>query len=139
MHAEAGSGAAAWEKKMIRFKLGTLIRFDDGGPAVQSVAESGHTRVTLITLKAGQGLKDHRTACQVCLQLLQGTAVVIEEGKSLEAGEGDLILIPPGAKHRVEAVADCAILAILTPHPARAQYPPDQVDRIVPRLPHDQG
>lgn len=123
---------------MIRFRLGSLIHFDDGGPAVQTVAESGHTRVTLITLKAGQGLKDHRTACQVSLQILRGNAVVIEEGKSLQAGEGDLLLIPPGSRHRIEAEVDCAILAILTPHPARSQYPPDQIDRLFPRLPHDQ-
>src|SRR5262245_41737494 len=87
---------------MVRFRLDSLIRFDDGGPAVQSVAESGHSRITLITLKAGQGLKDHRTTCQVCLQVLRGSVAVIEEGKTLKAGKGDFIMISPNSRHRLE-------------------------------------
>ena len=122
---------------MIRFKLDDLIRFDGSAPHLQSVAESGHCRVTLICLKEGQSLKDHRTACQVAIHLLRGTAHIVEEGKSLLAVEGDLVLIPPGARHRVEAEGDCALLAILAPHPARKQYPEDQVDRWIPHAPHE--
>lgn len=122
---------------MIRFKLDDLIRFDGSAPHLQSVAESGNTRVTLICLKEGQSLKDHRTECQVTIHMLRGRAVIIEEGKSLQAREGELVLIPSGARHRVEAEGDCALLAILAPHPARKQYPEDQVDRWIPHASHE--
>jgi len=121
---------------MLRFGIDALISYGDTQPSVQTLFESGHSRVLLICARAGQRLAEHRSPCQVALHVIRGTTLFFEGARSLEISAGDLVALPPHAPHRFEAVSDSVILAILAPHPARDRYPEDQVNRIVPKAPH---
>ena len=100
---------------------------------VHSLADSGHARVLLICLKAGQALKDHRSASQVIAHFLKGRSIFYADGVPKDAGPGSIILLEPNHFHRIEAVEDAVVLAIMAPHPAREGYPRDQIDRIIQR------
>lgn len=121
---------------MIKLSTPDLAAWDEGGPRMQMLAESAHARILLIGLKPGQRLKDHATPCQVQIQVLEGACTVVEAGRSLEAGVGDLIVIPARSRHRVESSGRTLLLVSLTPHPAAGSFPPDQRDRIVSKGPH---
>ena len=98
-----------------------------------------HSPVLLIGLEAGQKLKDHSTASQVHVQVLSGSCVIVEAGRGLAAGQGDLVVIPPSSSHRIEAVSRSLMLVTLAPHPAGARFPRGQEGRLVSQVPHQTG
>lgn len=121
---------------MICFNVEKLVSFQDSGPNMKTLAESAHNRQILICLKPGQKLREHLTPCQISLQVIRGQVRVIQGDDELLASSGDLVLVAPGIRHRMEAVAESVVVASVTPHPASDQYPKEQRDRIVPRASH---
>ena len=118
---------------MLQLDLANFLKFDEARPAVHALADSGHARVMLVCLKAGQALKDHRSASQVIAHFLSGRATFYADGVAQEAGAGQIVLLEPNRFHRIEAIEDSVVLVIMAPHPAREGYPRDQIDRIIPR------
>lgn len=118
---------------MLQLDLESQIRFDDTRPMVHALADSGHARVMLVCLKAGQALKDHRSASQVIAHFLRGRAIFYADGVPQDAAAGAIVLLEPNRFHRIEAATDCVVLVIMAPHPAREGYPRDQIDRIIQR------
>jgi len=116
---------------MIDFSLDALIRFDDARPVIVPVADSGHARILLICLKAGQAVKDHRSTSQVFVQGLSGRARFFADGVPHAIGPGGCVVIEPNHFHRVEADEDAVLLVVMSPHPGREGYPRDQLDRII--------
>lgn len=109
----------------------SFVAFDPVKPAIHTLAESGHARLLLICMKAGQVLKDHKSASQVTAHFLRGSGVFAVDGTGFPAEPGNLFLVEPGRFHRIHATTDCVVLVILTPHPAGERYPREQRDRIV--------
>ncbi|HEY3175191.1 MAG TPA: cupin domain-containing protein [Candidatus Polarisedimenticolia bacterium] len=118
---------------MLSCQVESFIRFDETKPAVHAIADSGHARLMLVCLKAGQILKDHRSGSQVIAHFLSGRGTFYADGVPQEAGAGTIVLIEPGRFHRIEAIEECVVLVTMAPHPAREGYPRDQLDRIIPR------
>ena len=116
---------------MIEFSLESLIRFDDARPAIISVADSGHARILLLCLRAGQILKDHRSTSQVMVFGLRGRAAFFADGVAHEVRPGVCVILEPGHFHRVEASEEAVLLVVMSPHPSREGYPRDQIDRII--------
>ncbi len=118
---------------MVTVQIDQLIRFDDAKPHVQTLADSGHARIMLVCMKAGQALRDHKSASQVIAHFLRGKARFVADGVPHEAVAGDLILLEAHRFHRIEATEETVILVTMSPHPAREGYPRDQIDRIILR------
>ena len=118
---------------MLKYNLESLIRFDDAKPAVHGVADSGHARVMLVCLRAGQVLKDHRSSSQVIAHFLKGKGIFVADGSPHEASAGTILFLEPARFHRIEAIEDCVVLVAMTPHPGHEGYPRDQIDRLIPR------
>ncbi len=115
----------------VALTIDSFVRFDDEKPAIHTLAESGHARLLLVCLKAGQVLKDHKSASQVAAHFLRGSGVFAVDGTPAQAEPGTIFLVEPGRFHRIHAATECVVLVILTPHPAGERYPRDQRDRIV--------
>ena len=118
---------------MLQVEIEPLIKFDEAKPAVHPLADSGHARVMLVCIRAGQVLRDHRSTSQVIAHFLRGTAVFYADGVPADAPAGSILFLEPNHFHRIEATEDCVVLVTMAPHPAREGYPRDQVDRIIPR------
>jgi quercetin dioxygenase-like cupin family protein len=119
--------------------IDSFARFDDEKPAIHTLAESGHAKLLLVCLKAGQVLKDHKSSSQVTAHFLRGSGVFAVDGTPARGEPGTLFLVAPGRFHRIHADSDCVVLVILTPHPAGERYPRDQRDRIVSASPPQAG
>ncbi len=124
---------------MIAFRIEELVKFDDAGPEMQTLAESGHARTVLICLKAGQRLKDHRPPSEVHVHVVRGLIRVVQGPRTLSAGPGDLVIVPAGGQHRLEAAEEAVILATISPHPMGEDYPRDRRDVVVPQASHETG
>ncbi|HKY30960.1 MAG TPA: cupin domain-containing protein [Candidatus Polarisedimenticolia bacterium] len=114
-------------------RLDAYIRFDEAGPSVHPIADSGHARWMTVCLKAGQMLKDHRSPSQVAAFVLKGDAILYVDGVPQEASEGSLHMVEPGRSHRILARQESVLLVAMTPHPSGDGYPKDQRDRILLR------
>jgi quercetin dioxygenase-like cupin family protein len=118
---------------VLHLDIESRIKFDDARPAVHALADSGHARLMLVCLRAGQTLKDHHSSSQVHAHFLRGRARFYADGLPQEAGAGTIVLLEANHFHRIEAVEDTVVLVTMAPHPAREGYPRDEMDRIVPR------
>jgi quercetin dioxygenase-like cupin family protein len=90
-----------------------LARARDAAPGRSShTVYGGHEhalRQTIITLAAGRALDDHESPGDATLQVLRGVVRLIEGDDALTLRAGDLAAIP-GARHRLEALEDAAVL-----------------------------
>ena len=84
------------------------------GRAAKTLVKEGQLRVTLVGLRTGVLLEEHRVAGPVLVQGLGGIARVTASSSEVEVGPGTLIALDQGVAHTVQAVEDCALLLTLT-------------------------
>ncbi len=118
---------------MLQIEIDSLVAFDEDKPLVRPVADSGHARVMLVCLRAGQSVRDHRSSSQVIAHFLKGRGIFYADGVPQDARPGSIVLLEPNRFHRIQAVEDCVVLVTMAPHPAREGYPRAELDRIIPR------
>jgi len=103
-----------------------------GGPPVSGrlYADSSATggalssqRITLLHGAAG-ATPHHHTGSSELFYLISGAAEMLTGERVLTAGEGDLIIVPPGTVHAFAAApgSDADLLIILTPGVERFEY-----------------
>jgi quercetin dioxygenase-like cupin family protein len=83
----------------------------DSGRASESVygdKRSGF-RQSIVALKAGAELSEHRNPGDATALVMRGTAVLRSGSDSWEGKAGDLLIVPPG-KHSLHAVEDSLLL-----------------------------
>jgi quercetin dioxygenase-like cupin family protein len=78
----------------------------------------GHERTmrqTVIALSAGTVLADHENPGEATAQVLSGRVRLVAGADAWEGRSGDLLVVPPG-RHRLEALADSAVLLTVAKH-----------------------
>ena len=101
-----------------RTSLGALAREQlelaagSGGGRAAHTVFGGHEKVlrqTLIALITGAELSEHENPGEATVLVLQGRVRMTAGDLAWEASRGDLIIVPD-ARHRLEALEDCAVL-----------------------------
>jgi len=82
---------------------GEAIDYAAGGIVSKEFIHSAAGSVTLFAFDAGQQLSDHIAPFDAMVQVLDGTAEIVIEGKSYQPSAGQMIIIPQGALHAVNA------------------------------------
>ena len=103
-----------WPLREIETPEGTrdpvVLRSDEGGRAI------------LIGLSPGQELGDHQVKEGAWVTVVDGTVRVTADGKSVEAGPGDLLRFDPDERHSVASDGGARILLFLAPFPGVGHY-----------------
>jgi len=78
--------------------------------------------MTLAFWRVEKGAKtpEHSHPHEQVMNLLEGRFELVVEGRSREMTPGSIAVIPGGAPHSGEALADCSILDVF--HPVREEY-----------------
>ena len=97
------------------------VRFDDGGPGVTLLHESGELKVVLVGLRAGQALPVHPGPA-ASFVFLQGEAVMVVGDGEVRATAGTVVVVPSEAARAVRAVSDTVFVGSLG-DPASEQGP----------------
>lgn len=63
-----------------------------------------------VVLAAGKSLPPHSVASEITVQCIEGRAWLRAESGDHLLAAGDLVLLPGGDRHAVEAVEDCSLL-----------------------------
>jgi quercetin dioxygenase-like cupin family protein len=85
------------------FRLGDSIGYAAGAVVSKTIIQASTGTVTLFAFDKGQGLSEHTAPFDALVQVIEGTGNIIIGGKAHELQAGDIIIMPGGVPHAVEA------------------------------------
>lgn len=99
-------------------QLADLVAYAGGSIVSRAIAQQPSASLTLFAFDAGQALSEHTTASDAYLQVLDGEADLVVGGKALVARAGEVVLMPGGVPHEVNArVRFKMLLTMVRPDP----------------------
>jgi quercetin dioxygenase-like cupin family protein len=67
-------------------------------------------RLTLMAIRTGSAVQEHRTGHQVSIHTVSGHVVVHAQGQALDLPAGHVVVLERGIAHDVTATEDSAVL-----------------------------
>jgi quercetin dioxygenase-like cupin family protein len=89
-----------------------------------TLAKSDELRVVLEVLRAGAELAEHRAPGPITVQVLEGEIRFHTGEETFRVREGELLALPAGRPHSVEAVRDSAFLLTIAPEERKGDGEP---------------
>ena len=93
--------------------LEALVDYSADSIVSKTLLDKPSGTLTLFAFAAGQQLSEHTSVYDATIQVLDGTAWVTIDGKSIEVCAGELIVMPANIPHSVAAKADFKMLLIM--------------------------
>ncbi len=90
-------------EKATVMRANELIDYAQGGIVSKEFIHSQAGSVTLFAFDAGQKLSEHTAPYDALLQVLDGEAEIMIEGELFHVKAGEMLIIPRGALHAVNA------------------------------------
>lgn len=84
------------------------------GRAAKTLVKEGPLRITLVALRKGVSLREHRVAGAVSLESLHGRLDLQAEGRQLGLRPGQLAALDAAVPHVATALTDCSILITMS-------------------------
>ena len=85
-------------------RLGDLAGYQEGSIVSRTLIDKAAGTVTLFAFDRGQGLSEHTAPFDALVYILDGEAEITISGKALNAGEGDMVIMPANEPHALKAV-----------------------------------
>lgn len=95
-----------------KFNLKESVTYADGSVVSKIVQKDEAGNITLFAFDKGQHLSEHTAPFDAMVQLIEGQAKIIIDGKEHLLEEGEMIIMPANIPHAVEA--DTAFKMLLT-------------------------
>ena len=93
--------------------LNDMVAYQDGSVVSRTLIDKKVGTLTLFAFGAGQGLSEHTAPYDATIQVLDGEAEVILEGKSFAVKAGQMIIMPANRPHSVRANQRFKMLLIM--------------------------
>lgn len=90
-----------------------LIDYQDGSIVSRQLAKTPGGSVTVFAFGAGEGLSEHTTPHEALLQVVDGVARVEIEGTAHRVESGQIIRLPGGVPHAVQAEERFKMLLVM--------------------------
>ena len=84
-------------------KLADLVAYAEGSVVSRTIVQEKAATLTLFAFDAGQALSEHTTAFDAHLEVLDGEVDLVIGGKAVTARAGEVVLMPAGVPHAVNA------------------------------------
>jgi quercetin dioxygenase-like cupin family protein len=108
------------------WKLDEIETADGSRSPVVLHSQDGESRAVLIELQPGQELGDHQVLEAAWLLVVDGRLQVSADGRSIDAGPGELFRFEPSERHAVTSRAGARLVLMLAPWPGEGHYRGDQ-------------
>ncbi len=83
--------------------LGSLVEYSEDSVVSKTIINKPVGTVTLFAFDKGQSLSEHTSPYDALVQVIDGTAMLTIDGKDIEVADGQLIIMPGGVPHSVNA------------------------------------
>lgn len=93
--------------------LNDMVAYQDGAVVSRTLVDKKVGTLTLFAFGAGQGLSEHTAPYDATIQVLDGEAEVIIEGKRFAVKAGEMIIMPANRPHEVRATERFKMLLIM--------------------------
>ena len=93
--------------------LGTLVDYQPGSIVSRQIVKDRGGSVTAFAFDGGEGLSEHTTPHEALLQVIDGTARVEIAGVAHAVGAGEIIHLPAGVPHAVQAEERFRMLLVM--------------------------
>jgi quercetin dioxygenase-like cupin family protein len=103
MSAERADGLKGMAEAQV-LELAALVNYQGGSVVSRTLVARATGTVTLFAFSEGQGLSEHTAPFDALVQLLEGEAEIMVEGKVLAVKSGGAVLLPANRPHAVKAV-----------------------------------
>lgn len=95
------------------YNLKQAVSYSDGSVVSKIISKSEAGNLTLFAFDEGQNLSEHTAPYDAVVQLIEGSAKVIIDGKEFIVGEGDFIIMPANIPHALEAPEKFKMLLVM--------------------------
>ena len=93
--------------------LSDLIDYQTGAVVSRQLAKTPGGSVTVFAFDEGEGLSEHTTPHEALLQVVDGVALIEIAGDTYQVGEGQVIRLPEGVPHAVQAEQRFKMLLVM--------------------------
>jgi len=93
--------------------LADLVDYQAGSVVSQALMKARTGTVTVFAFDAGEGLSEHAAPFDALLFVVEGRATVRVESEDHAMSGGDIVLLPTGIPHAVQAVERFKMLLIM--------------------------
>jgi quercetin dioxygenase-like cupin family protein len=90
--------------------LHTAVPYAPGAVVSRTLLKTDAGTLTLFAFDEGQGLSEHTAPFDALAQILEGTATLTIGGQPITARTGELVLMPAGVPHAVQATSRFTML-----------------------------
>ncbi|TAL18820.1 cupin domain-containing protein [bacterium] len=95
------------------FSLRGMVAKQEGSIVSRILLQDETGTLTVFAFDAGQALSEHTVPFNAFIEVIEGEAVITVGGKPSTVKEGEIILMPGGVPHKVDAVRDFKMLLIM--------------------------
>ncbi len=85
------------------YELNDLVTYAEGSVVSRAIVQEKAATLTLFAFDEGQALSEHTTAFDAYLEVLDGEADLLIGGTRVTARAGQVVLLPAGVPHAVNA------------------------------------
>jgi quercetin dioxygenase-like cupin family protein len=97
----------------IAHNLAELTQYQEGAIVSRTLLQGESGTLTVFSFDKGQALSEHTVPFNAFIQILDGLAEITIGGKPVTVRSGEIILMPGGISHRVQAVERFKMLLIM--------------------------
>ena len=83
--------------------LGGLIDYSNDSVVSKTILDKPVGTITLFAFDAGQGLSEHQAPYDAFVEVVDGIATIIIDGKEITTPAGSIIVMPANIPHAVKA------------------------------------
>ena len=84
--------------------LSELVSYQDGSVVSKTLIDKKIGTLTMFSFGAGQGLSEHTAPFDAVVQVVDGEAEVVIDGKPQTVAAGQMIIMPANIPHELKAV-----------------------------------
>lgn len=84
-------------------ELATMVDYQDGAVVSRTLLQEEIGTLTVFSFDAGQGLSEHTVPFNAFVYILDGEAEIAIGGEPKTVRQGEIMLMPGGISHRVQA------------------------------------
>lgn len=93
--------------------LAGLVEYASDSVVSKTIIDKSVGTVTLFAFDAGQGLSEHQAPYDALVQIVDGSAILTIGGKKVNAGAGEIVIMPANIPHAVQAKEKFKMLLIM--------------------------
>jgi quercetin dioxygenase-like cupin family protein len=94
-------------------ELTALTDYQEGAVVSRTLLQDDRGTLTLFSFDKGQGLSEHTAPFDAFVQILDGEAEITIGGRPVRVKAGEIVLMPGGVSHQVQAVERFKMLLTL--------------------------